>query len=90
VTVALLGQALRDVAVLAMWLALPFLIAVAIGGAIAALLGAVTQLQDSAITLLARLGGFVIAAAIFGPAVAAQVQHFGQQMITLIATQGGS
>jgi type III secretory pathway component EscS len=82
--VAVVGNALREVAVLAMWLSLPFVVAIAIAGAVAALLGVVTQLQDASISLLARLAGFAIAVAIFAPAVAAQVQHFGQHMLVLM------
>ncbi len=88
-TVALVGAALRDVAILAMWLALPILIAVAIAGAVAGLLGVVTQLQDASIALLARLAGLAIAITVFGTSIASQVQHYGRHIFNLIVHGGG-
>ena len=88
-TAALIGAALRDVAVLAMWLALPMLIAVAIAGAVTGLLGAATQLQDASIALLARLAGLAIAVTVFGTSIAGQVQHYGRHIFDIIVHSGG-
>jgi type III secretory pathway component EscS len=84
--VVLLAQVLKDVAVLAMWLALPVVVAIAVAGAIASLLRVVTQLQDSAVALLARLAGFSIAMVIFAPSIAHQVAAFGNRVMALIGS----
>lgn len=88
-TIAIIGAALLDVAILAMWLALPLLIAVAVAGAVAGLLGVVTQLQDASIALLARLAGLTIAITVFGTSIASQVQQYGRHIFELIVRGGG-
>jgi type III secretory pathway component EscS len=85
-TTAVVGQAVRDAAVLIMWLALPIVVAVAIAGALAALLRVVTRLEDSSVSLLARLAGFSIAVVIFSSSIAAQVAEFASRMLALMGS----
>lgn len=88
-TASLLGL-LREGLVLALWLALPLLVAAAAAGLVAALLTRVTQLDDPTIAMVARVvavGGALLA---FGPAIAAQLHGCAARALALIAGLGAS
>jgi flagellar biosynthetic protein FliQ len=87
VTEALLAIA-REGLWLAILLAAPVLIASLLAGALTGLLGAVTQLQDPAVSLVPRIAASAAAIAMFGPSVARQLVAFGGKVLALVPTLG--
>jgi flagellar biosynthetic protein FliQ len=87
VTEALLAIA-REGLWLAILLAAPVLVASLLAGALTGLLGAVTQLQDPAVSLVPRIAAAAAAIAMFGPSVARQLVAFGGKVLALVPTLG--
>jgi flagellar biosynthetic protein FliQ len=87
VTEALLAIA-REGLWLAILLAAPVLVASLLAGALTGILGAVTQLQDPAVSLVPRIAAAAAAIAMFGPALARQLVAFGGKVLALIPQLG--
>lgn len=83
--VALLGQGL----LLALWIALPLLAAALVAGVVTGLLGAVTQVQDAAISLVVRLAAMAGALLVFGPSMARQLGAFAREVMAMVGRLGG-
>ncbi len=74
---------------LAVLLAAPVLVATLLAGVLTGILGAVTQLQDPAVSLVPRIAAAAAAIAMFGPAAARQLAAFGAKMLALVPQLGG-
>lgn len=83
--VAVLGQGL----LLTLWVALPLLAAALVAGVVTGLLGAVTQVQDAAISLVVRLAAMAGALLAFGPIMAQQLGAFGREVMAMLGQLGG-
>ena len=86
-TEALLAVA-REGLWLAVLLAAPVLIASVLAGVVTGLIGAVTQIQDPAVSLVPRIAAAVAAAALFGPALVRQLVAFAAKVLALVPTLG--
>ncbi len=82
--VSLLGQAL----ILALWLALPVLVAALLAGVVTGLLGAVVQVQDAAVSLVIRVAAMAAALLLFAPTLARQLTAFGREAMVMIGRVG--
>jgi flagellar biosynthetic protein FliQ len=87
VTEALIAMA-REGLWLAVLLAAPVLIAALIAGAVTGIIGAVTQLQDPAVSLVPRIVAGAAAVALFAPAVATQLAAFAAKLFAVMPTLG--
>lgn len=81
---ALVGQAL----LLALWLALPLLVAALAAGVVTGLLGAFTQIQDAAVGLVVRLAAMAAAVVAFAPMLAHRLVRFGQEIMAMVERAG--
>jgi len=86
---ASLADLVREAILLALLIAAPFLVAALVAGIVTGLVGAVTQIQDPAVGMVARVAAVGIAIAMFAPSIAHQVETFAARMWPLIATIGG-
>lgn len=84
--VSLVGQAL----LLALWLALPVLVAALAAGILTGLLGAVTQVQEASVALVIRLAAMAGALVVFAPFLAAQLVAFGREVMVMVERVGGA
>jgi flagellar biosynthetic protein FliQ len=79
----------REGILLALLVAAPLLVAVAIAGVISGLLAAFTQIQDPAVALLARVAASAAAIALFAPSIAHQLVTFAAKLWPLVIRAGG-
>jgi flagellar biosynthetic protein FliQ len=87
VTEALIGV-LRDGLVLALLVAAPVLVAALIAGVLTGLLGTLTQLDDPAIGLVARVAAIAVALVIFTPSIARELGELAEHVGLLIGQVG--
>jgi flagellar biosynthetic protein FliQ len=87
VTAGLVGV-LREALLLVLLLAAPLLIAALIGGIVAGLIGAFTQIQDPALGLVARVAAVGLALVMFAPSIAHQLDAFASRLWPLVAAVG--
>lgn len=80
----------REGLLLALLVAAPLLIAGLLAGVIAGLVGALTQIQDAAVSLLPRVAAIGIALALFGPSIARQLEAFTGRIWPLIVAVGAA
>jgi flagellar biosynthetic protein FliQ len=85
---ASLVELVREALVLALWLAAPLLVAALIAGVAAGLVGALTQIHDPAVGLVARAAALGLALAMFAPSIARQLDAFTGRVWPLIAAVG--
>ena len=84
--VALVGQAL----LLALWLALPALVAALAAGIFTGVLGAITQVQDASVALVIRLAAVAAALVVFAPFLARQLTTFAGEVMAMVGRVGGA
>ena len=87
-TEALIAAA-REGLWLAVLLAAPVLVAALVAGAVTGIIGAVTQLQDPAVSLVPRVVAGAAAVALFAPSVARQIAVFTAKLFAVMPTLGG-
>jgi flagellar biosynthesis protein FliQ len=87
VTQSLLGL-LREGLLLALLLAAPVLVAALAAGVIAGLVGAFTQIQDPAVSLVPRVAAVGIALVLFAPSIARQLEAFAIRLWPLVVAIG--
>jgi flagellar biosynthetic protein FliQ len=81
---------LRDGLALALLVAAPVLVAALIAGILTGLLGTLTQIDDPAVGLVARVAAIAIALAIFTPAIARELAQLATSLGAMIAGVGAS
>lgn len=87
-TASLVGV-LREALLLALLLAAPLLVAALIAGIVAGLVGALTQIQDPSLGLVARAAAVGAALVLFAPSIAHQLDAFASRLWPLVAAIGG-
>ncbi len=86
---ASLAAVVREGLLLALLLAAPFLVAALLAGLVTGLVGAITQVQDPAVGLVARVAAVGVALVLFAPSVAHQLEAFATKLWPLITAAGG-
>ena len=79
----------REGILLALLLAAPLLVAALLAGLVSGLIAAFTQIQDPAVALVPRVAAVGAAIALFGPAIAHQLEAFATRLWPLIIHAGG-
>ncbi|MEO8841611.1 MAG: flagellar biosynthetic protein FliQ [Kofleriaceae bacterium] len=79
---------MREGMLLVLLLAAPILVAALAAGIISGLLGAFTQIQDPAVSLVPRVAAVGAAIVVFAPSIAHQVVAFADKLWPLIAAAG--
>ena len=85
---ASLAGVLREGVLLVLLLVAPLLVAALLGGIVAGLIGAFTQIQDPAIGLVARVAAVGVALVMFAPSIAHQLDAFASRLWPLVAAIG--
>jgi len=85
---ASLVAVLREGFLLALLLVAPLLVAALLAGIVTGLLGAFTQIQDPAISLVPRVAAVAVAVVLFAPAIGSQLVTFAGRIWPLIAAAG--
>lgn len=80
----------REGLLLALLLAAPILVAALAAGVISGLIGAFTQIQDPAVSLVPRVAAVGASIVLFGPSIAHQLEAFTNQLWPLLAAAGTS
>jgi flagellar biosynthetic protein FliQ len=78
----------REGMLLVLLLAAPVLVAALIAGIVSGLLGAFTQIQDPAVSLVPRVAAVGAAIVIFAPAIAHQLVVFADRLWPLVTAAG--
>lgn len=78
----------REGVLLALLLAAPLLVAALVAGVLSGLLGAFTQIQDPAVSLVPRVAAVGVAIVVFAPAIAHQMEAFAARLWPLITAIG--
>jgi flagellar biosynthetic protein FliQ len=78
----------REGMLLVLLLAAPVLVAALIAGIVSGLLGAFTQIQDPAVSLVPRVAAVGAAIVIFAPAIAHQLVAFADKLWPLVVAAG--
>jgi len=78
----------REGMLLVLLLAAPILVAALVAGIISGLLGAFTQIQDPAVSLVPRVAAVGAAIVVFAPSIAHQVVAFADKLWPLITAAG--
>lgn len=86
-TSSLVGVA-REGLLLALLLAAPLLVAALVAGIVVGLVGAFTQVQDPAVSVVPRIAGVAVAIAIFAPSIARQLEAFAAKLWPMIVAVG--
>lgn len=86
-TGALVGV-IREGFLLALLLAAPVLVAALVAGIVTGVLGAFTQIQDPAVSLVPRVAAVGAAIVLFAPSIGAQLVTFANRLWPLIAAAG--
>ncbi|MFT3691548.1 MAG: flagellar biosynthetic protein FliQ [Kofleriaceae bacterium] len=81
---------MREGLLLALLLAAPMLVAALVAGIVSGLLGAFTQIQDPAVSLVPRIAAVGAAIAIFAPSIAHQAVTFANKLWPLITAAGSA
>jgi flagellar biosynthesis protein FliQ len=79
---------LREGMLLVLLLAAPILVAALVAGIVSGLLGAFTQIQDPAVSLVPRIAAVGAAIVVFAPSIAHQVVAFADKLWPLITAAG--
>jgi flagellar biosynthetic protein FliQ len=79
----------REGMLLVLLLAAPILVAALVAGIVSGLLGAFTQIQDPAVSLVPRVAAVGAAIVVFAPSIAHQVVAFADKLWPLITAAGG-
>ncbi|HSN26195.1 MAG TPA: flagellar biosynthetic protein FliQ [Kofleriaceae bacterium] len=79
---------MREGVLLALLLAAPLLVAALVAGVLSGLLGAFTQIQDPAVSLVPRGAAVGVAIVVFAPAIAHQMEAFAARLWPLITAIG--
>ena len=85
---ASLVAVLREGFLLALLLVAPLLVAALLAGIVTGLLGAFTQIQDPAVSLVPRVAAVAAAIVLFAPAIGSQLVTFVGRLWPLIAAAG--
>ena len=80
----------REGVLLALLLAAPVLVAALVAGVITGLLGAFTQIQDPAVSLVPRVAAVGAAIVLFAPAIAHQLDAFATRLWPLVTAISGA
>ena len=78
----------REGLLLALLLAAPLLVAALVAGIIIGLLGAFTQIQDPAVSIVPRVAAVGIAIVLFAPSIARQLEVFAARLWPLVTAVG--
>jgi flagellar biosynthetic protein FliQ len=78
----------REGMLLVLLLAAPILVAALVAGIVSGLLGAFTQIQDPAVSLVPRIAAVGAAIVVFAPSIAHQVVAFADKLWPLITAAG--
>ena len=78
----------REGMLLVLLLAAPILVAALVAGIVSGLLGAFTQIQDPAVSLVPRVAAVGAAIVVFAPSIAHQVVTFADKLWPLITAAG--
>lgn len=81
---------MREGMLLVLLLAAPVLVAALIAGIVSGLVGAFTQIQDPAVSLVPRVAAVGAAIVIFAPSIAHQIVAFADRLWPLIAAAGSA
>ena len=79
---------MREGMLLVLLLAAPVLVAALIAGIVSGLVGAFTQIQDPAVSLVPRVAAVGAAIVIFAPSIAHQIVAFADKLWPLITAAG--
>lgn len=85
---ASLVDVVREGAMLVLLLAAPVLVAALVGGVVAGLLGAFTQVQDPSVGLVTRVAAVGAALVLFAPSIGHQLEVFSGRLWPLMAAAG--
>ena len=78
----------REGLLLALLLVAPLLVAALISGIVVGLLGAFTQIQDPAVSIVPRVIAVAIAIVLFAPSIGRQLEVFAARMWPLVTAVG--
>jgi flagellar biosynthetic protein FliQ len=78
----------REGLLLALLLAAPLLVAALLAGVIVGLVGAFTQIQDPAVSLVPRVAAVGVALVLFAPSIAGQLEAFAARLWPLVTAIG--
>lgn len=78
----------REGLLLALLLAAPLLVAALLAGVIVGLVGAFTQIQDPAVSLVPRVAAVGGALVLFAPSIAGQLEAFAARLWPLVTAIG--
>ena len=78
----------REGMLLVLLLAAPIVVAALVAGIVSGLLGAFTQIQDPAVSLVPRVAAVGAAIVVFAPSIAHQVVAFADKLWPLITAAG--
>jgi flagellar biosynthesis protein FliQ len=81
---------MREGLLLVLLLAAPVLVAALIAGIVSGLVGAFTQIQDPAVSLVPRVAAVGAAIVIFSPSIAHQIVAFADKLWPLITAAGSA
>ena len=81
---------MREGMLLVLLLAAPVLVAALIAGIVSGLVGAFTQIQDPAVSLVPRVAAVGAAIVIFAPSIAHQIVAFADKLWPLITAAGSA
>jgi flagellar biosynthetic protein FliQ len=79
---------IREGMLLVLLLAAPILVAALVAGIVSGLLGAFTQIQDPAVSLVPRVAAVGAAIVVFAPSIGHQVVAFADKLWPLITAAG--
>jgi len=80
----------REGLLLALLLAAPLLVAALLAGVITSLVGAFTQIQDAAVSLVPRVAAVGVALVLFAPSIARQLEVFAGRIWPLVIAVGAA
>ncbi len=89
-TVVTVVSVVREGMLLVLLLAAPLLVAALIAGIVSGLLGAFTQIQDPAVSLVPRVAAVGAAIVIFAPSIGHQCVAFADTLWPLITAAGSA
>ena len=80
----------REGLLLALLVAAPLLVAALLAGVITSLLGAFTQIQDPAVSLVPRVAAVGVALVLFAPSIGRQLEVFVGRVWPLVVAVGAA
>lgn len=78
----------REGLLLALLLVAPLLVAALVSGIVVGLLGAFTQIQDPAVSIVPRVAAVAVAVVLFAPSIGRQLEVFAARMWPLVTAIG--